>query len=60
MRVLKTSEKLLENTLLCDEKRVAEGLDNAHNCVIEKLKYGSALLNCNKYLHFVAFFAIRI
>lgn len=37
MRVLKTSEKLLENTLLCDEKRVAEGLDNAHNCVIEKL-----------------------
>ena len=37
MRVLKTSEKLLENTLLYEEKSVAEGLDNAHNCVIEKL-----------------------
>ncbi len=37
MRVLKASEKLLENTLLCDEKSVAESLDKAHNCVIEKL-----------------------
>lgn len=30
MRVLKSSEKLLEDTLLCDEKGVAEGLDLAH------------------------------
>lgn len=30
MRILKASERLLEDTLLCDEKSVAEGLDRAH------------------------------
>lgn len=30
MRVLKASERLLEDTLRCDEKRVADGLDKAH------------------------------
>ena len=30
MRILKASEKLLEDTLLCDEESVARGLDIAH------------------------------
>ena len=30
INVLKVSEKLLEDTLRCDEKSVAEGLDKAH------------------------------
>ena len=30
MRILRASEKLLADTLLCDEKSVAEGLDKAH------------------------------
>ena len=30
MRVLKASERMLEDTLLCDEKSVATGLDNAY------------------------------
>ncbi|MCM1136925.1 MAG: ATP-binding protein [Clostridium sp.] len=30
VRILKASEKLLENTLLCDEESVARGLDRAH------------------------------
>ncbi len=39
MRVLKASERLLEDTLLCDEKRVAEGLDRAHMEVASILTY---------------------
>ncbi len=39
MCVLKASEKLLENTLLCDEKSVAEGLDKAHTEVASILAY---------------------
>ncbi len=30
MRVIKASESLLEDTLLCNESSVAEGLDKAH------------------------------
>lgn len=39
MRILNASEKLLEDTLLCDEKRVAEGLDRAHTEVASVLTY---------------------
>ena len=39
MRVLKASEKLLEDTLRCDEKSVAEGLDRAHTQVASILTY---------------------
>lgn len=39
MRVLKASEKLLEDTLRCDEKSVAEGLDKAHMEVASILTY---------------------
>ena len=39
MRVLNASEKLLEATLLCDEKNVAEGLDQAHTEVASILTY---------------------
>lgn len=39
MRVLKASEKLLEDTLLCREKNVAEGLDRAHTEVASILTY---------------------
>ncbi|MDE6516275.1 MAG: PD-(D/E)XK nuclease domain-containing protein, partial [Acetatifactor sp.] len=39
MRVLKASEKLLEDTLRCDEKSVAEGLDRAHTEVASILTY---------------------
>ena len=39
MRVLKASEKLLEDTLLGNEKSVAEGLDRAHTEVASILTY---------------------
>ena len=39
MRVLKASEKLLEDTLRCDEESVAEGLDRAHTEVASILAY---------------------
>lgn len=39
MRVLKESEKLLENTLLGDEESVAEALDRAHTEVASILTY---------------------
>lgn len=39
MRVLKASDKLLEDTLLCDENSVAEGLDRAHTEVSSILAY---------------------
>lgn len=39
MRVLKASEKLLEDTLLGDEQSVAEGLDKAHTEVASILTY---------------------
>ncbi len=39
MRVLTASEKLLEDTLRCDEKRVAQGLDLAHTEVASILTY---------------------
>ncbi len=39
MRILKASERLLEDTLCCDEKRVAEGLDMAHTDVASILTY---------------------
>ena len=39
MRVLKASEKLLKDTLCCDEKSVAEGLDRAHMEVASILTY---------------------
>ncbi|MDE6518287.1 MAG: PD-(D/E)XK nuclease domain-containing protein, partial [Acetatifactor sp.] len=39
MRVLKASEKLLEDTLRGDEKSVAEGLDRAHTEVASILTY---------------------
>lgn len=39
MSVLKASEKLLEDTLRCDEKKVAEGLDRAHTEVASILTY---------------------
>ena len=39
MRVLKASEKLLEDTLRCDEESVAEGLDRAHTEVASILTY---------------------
>jgi len=39
MRVLKASERLLEDTLCCDEGRVAEGLDRAHTEVASVLTY---------------------
>lgn len=39
MRVVKASEKLLEDTLACDENRVAEGLDRAHMEVASILTY---------------------
>ncbi len=39
MRVLKESEKLLENTLLCDGDSVAEALDRAHTEVSSILTY---------------------
>ena len=39
MRVLKASEKLLEDTLRCDGKSVAEGLDRAHTEVASILTY---------------------
>ncbi len=39
MRVLKASEKLLEDTLRCDEKSVAEGLDRAHTEVASILTF---------------------
>lgn len=39
MRVLKASEKLLEDTLLCDEQCVAEALDKAHTEVASILTY---------------------
>lgn len=39
MRVLKASEKLMEDTLRCDEKSVAEGLDRAHTEVASILTF---------------------
>lgn len=39
MLVLRASEKLLRDTLLCDEKSVAEGLDMAHTQVASMLTY---------------------
>ena len=39
MSVLKASDKLLEDTLLCDEKSVAQGLDRAHTEVSSILTY---------------------
>ncbi len=39
MRVLKASEKLLEDTLRCDGESVAEGLDKAHTEVASILTY---------------------
>ena len=39
IRVLKASEKLLEDTLRCDEKSVADGLDKAHMEVASILTY---------------------
>lgn len=39
IRVLKDSEKLLADTLRCDEKSVAEGLDRAHTEVASILTY---------------------
>ena len=39
MQILKASEKLLEDTLLCDEKSVAEGLDRAHTEIASILTY---------------------
>lgn len=39
MRVLRASERLLEDTLRCDEERVAEGLDKAHMEVASILTY---------------------
>lgn len=39
MRVLRASEKLLEDTLRGDEKSVAEGLDRAHTEVASILTY---------------------
>lgn len=39
MRVLKASEKLLRDTLSCDEQSVAEGLDLAHTEVASILTY---------------------
>ena len=41
MRVLKASEKLLEDTLRCDEESVAEGLDRAHTEVASILTYNN-------------------
>lgn len=41
MRVLKASEKLLQDTLLCDGKSVAEGLDKAHTEVSSILTYNN-------------------
>ena len=39
MRILKASEKLLDDTLRCDEKQVAEGLDRAHTEAASILTY---------------------
>lgn len=39
MRVLKASEKLLEDTLMCDGTSVAEGLDRAHADISSILTY---------------------
>lgn len=39
MRVLKDSEKLLADTLLCNAKNVAEALDKAHTEVASILTY---------------------
>ncbi len=39
MRVVKASEKLLEDTLLCNEKSVADGLDRAHTEISSILTY---------------------
>lgn len=39
MRVLKASERLLSDTLLCDAQRVAEGLDQAHTEAASILTY---------------------
>jgi len=39
VRILKASEKLLEDTLRCDEKSVAEGLDKAHTEASSILTY---------------------
>ena len=39
INILKASEKLLEDTLLCDEKSVAEGLDRAHTEAASILTY---------------------
>ncbi len=39
MRIIKASEKLLEDTLRCDEKQVAKGLDRAHTEAASILTY---------------------
>ena len=39
MRVVKASEKLLEDTLSCNEKSVADGLDRAHTEISSILTY---------------------
>nr|MDE7477001.1 ATP-binding protein [Lachnospiraceae bacterium] len=39
MRVIKASEKLLEDTLMCNEKAVANGLDKAHMEISSILTY---------------------
>lgn len=39
MRILKASERLLEDTLLCDEQSVARGLDQAHTEAASILTY---------------------
>jgi len=39
IRIIKASEKLLEDTLLCNENKVAEGLDWAHTEVASILTY---------------------
>ena len=39
MRILKASEQLLEDTLLCNEKSVAKGLDMAHTDAASILTY---------------------
>ena len=44
MRILKESERLLEDTLRCDGERVAEGLDRAHTEAASILTYNDE--NC--------------
>lgn len=57
IHVLKASDQLLKDTLLCDEKSVADGLDQAHTEVASILTYNDE--NSLSYAISLAYYSAR-